>query len=181
MFRLLVILSLIQCHLTVIGLTLPILTNVTAGPEASSVNLNADPHCPPEETSQRHLPQSRDCIDAVRLLPQNDYIGHFHIGGDDSLWRLPHSASYGTCKVQVSLDADVDLEMGSWDDVRAAGIKLVLWCRLAFGSQGQQKTGGWVSTGAENKVMVELIELRFSDGNGTGEGIEPGTNVVDVE
>lgn len=181
MFRLLVVLLLIPCHLTVIALTLPILTNVTAGPEASNVNLNTDPHCPPEGPSQRHLPLSRDCLDAVRLLPQNDYIGHFHIGGDESLWRLPVSASYGTCKAQVTLDADVDLEMGSWDDVRAAGIKLVLWCRTAFGPQGQQKTGGWISVGAENKVMVELIELRFSDGNGTGDGIEGGTNVVDVE
>ena len=81
----------------------------------------------------------------------------------------------------MTLDADTDVETGTWDDIRAAGIKLVLSCRLPSGPRGESKTGGWITSGAQNKVTVQLIELRFSEGNETGEGIERGTNVVDVE
>lgn len=80
------------------------------------------------------------------------------------------------------LNEDFDLEMGSWVDIRNAAVKVLLVCRLPFEEGGEQRTGGWITSGAENGLVVELGTRRvgFGGGNGTGAGVERGMNAVDV-
>ena len=81
----------------------------------------------------------------------------------------------------MTLHADWDMEMGSWDDVRASGIKLLLWCRLPFEPGGPQRTGGWITSGVEDGIILELMKARDGSENGIELGTERETNVVDVE
>ena len=172
---------LFSCHLTVFALTLPSLINVTTERivpnDDNNAIQNSEAHCTQDRPAESILPLSPDCIVAVRMLPRNDYIGTFHIGGLPNLWRLPHLERYGSCTVSVILDADHDVELGSWDDVFNAAIKVVLGCRSAFEPGGDQRTGGWITGGAENGIMVELRKSRVRGTNGTGGG----TSLVDVE
>ena len=179
-FLFLFLLSLIQSHLSVFALTLPTLTNVTAEPIPSNVKINAQAHCPQDESIRNNLPLSTDCFKAIRELPRNDYVGYFHIGGGESLWRLPHSSSYQSCKVLVNLNEDIEVEMGTWRDVGAAAIDLLQRCQLRTEPGNVQRTGGWIKSGFENRLWVEVLRSRLGAGNGTGVGMAGGTHVVDV-
>ncbi len=174
----LILLSLIPCHLAVFALTLPLSTNVTTEPNPPNVPTNAEAHCPPE---QSHLPLSRDCMRAIRALPDTHYVGTFHYGSPENLWRLPVSRSYESCKVSVTLNEDVDREAGSWEDVQWAGIYLLLWCRKTLEPGGAQRTGGWIASGVEEGVVVRLIKRGYLVENGTGAGMETGMDLVGVE
>ena len=81
----------------------------------------------------------------------------------------------------VTLNADFDLEMGSWVGVEDAALKLLLACRLPFEEGGDQRTGGWIAAGAENGLVVELKSSSFGEENGTGVGVQEGMNAVGVE
>ena len=111
------------------------------------------------------------------MFPHNDYVGTFHIGGGASIWRLPQFEHYDTCTVSVSLNADRDVEMGTWDDVLNAAIKVVLGCRSVLKPTGEQRTGGWITAGAENGIVIEVLKSRVRGTNGT----VGGTSLVDVE
>ena len=171
---------LFSCHLNVFSLTLPSLINVTTERTVPSDDKNgiwnAEAHCTQDRPTTSILPLSPDCIVAVRMLPHNDYIGTFHVGGEASLWRLPHVERYDSCTVSVNLHEDRDVEMGSWEDVLNAAVKVVLGCRSAFGPTGEQKTGGWITAGAENGIVINVLKSRVQGSNGT-----VGTSLVDVE
>lgn len=79
------------------------------------------------------------------------------------------------------MNVNVDVEMDSWDDVRSAGMKLLLACRLPFEPDGSQRTGGWITSGAENGVVIELVRARYGDVNQTTTGLEQDTIAVDDE
>lgn len=181
MFKFLMLMLLLSRHFAVFASTLPLQVNLTTEPISPLSDTDAVPHCPPEGSTQRPLPLLPDCDRAVRGLPRSHYIGTFHIGRDESLWRLPQSSSFASCKVLVTLSADFDLEMGSWVDVRAAAIELLVSCRLPFEEGGEQRTGGWITVGAENGILVELVISSAGVRNGTGAGTEQGTNVVDID
>lgn len=174
------LLSFIQCHLSVFALTLPTLINITAEPILSNVETNAEAHCPQDESIRNKLPLSMDCFRAVHELPRNDYIGYFHIGGSQSLWRLPHSKTHQSCTVLVNLSEDIEVEMGSWRDVGIAAVELLLKCQLRTEPGNVQRTGGWIQSGFENRLWVEMLRSRSGAENGTGVGTSPGTRVVDV-
>ena len=172
---------LFSCHLTVFSLTLPSLKNVTTERTVPSDGNNgiqdSEAHCTQDRPIRSILPLSPDCIVAVRMLPHNDYIGTFHMGGGASLWRLPHPEHHGSCTVSVNLHEDRDEEMGSWDDVLNAATKVVLGCRSAFEPTGEQRTGGWITAGAENGIVIEVLKSRVRGTNGT----VGATSLVDVE
>ena len=172
---------LFSCHLTVFALTLPSLINVTTErivPSNDNNGIeNSEVHCTQDRPVKSILPLLPDCIVAVRMLPHNDYVGTFHMGGEASLWRLPHPESHESCTVSVNLHEDRDVEMGTWDDVLNAATKVVLSCRSAFGPTGEQRTGGWITTGAENGIVIEVLKSRVRGTNGTVEA----TSLVDVE
>ena len=99
------------------------------------------------------------------------------MGGGASLWRLPHVEPYDSCTVSVTLHEDRDVEMGTWEDVLNAAIKVVLGCRSAFEPTGEQRTGGWITAGAENGIVIQVLKTRVPGTNGTvGD-----TSLVDVE
>lgn len=168
-------------HLPVFALTLPSSTTVTTERTVPNGDNNAiqdsEAHCTQDRPSKSILPLAPDCIVAVRMLPQSDYIGTFHIGGGPSLWRLPHLERYDSCTVSVRLHEDHDVELGSWDDVVNEAIILLLACRSAVEPTGEQRTGGWITAGAENGLVIELRKSRVRVANGT----VGGTTLVDVE
>ena len=151
---------LFSCHLTVFALTLPSLINVTTESTVLSDDnngiQNAEAHCTQDRPIRSILPLLPDCIVALRMLPHNDYIGTFHMGGEASLWRLPHPEHHDSCTVSVNLHEDRDVEMGSWSDVLNAATKVVLNCRSAFEPTGEQRTGGWITAGAENGIVINV-------------------------
>ncbi len=168
-------------HLTVFALTLPL--NLTADwTILSDVNaLNSEAHCPPEPPTTPLLPLVQDCIRAIRLLPHSPYIGTFHIGGYPSIFQLPVSEDYESCTVTVLLHEDFDQELGSWGDIRIAAVQLLRACELPDGETGDQRTGGWITTGAENGLVIELRRSRGVSVNKTRVGPQRGSNGVDVE
>lgn len=175
-------LLLIPCQLTVFALTLPTLLNLTA--ESTPLKATEDPeaHCTPaDESTQHYLPIVSDCIRAVRALPETDYVGTFHMGGDYSLWRLPVTQVFGSCKALVSLHVDVDQDLGSWDDVRRSGARLLIECQKQYGRGGVLRTGGWITSGAENGIVIELAMSRIITVNGTGTEFGQDTTAVEVQ
>lgn len=74
------------------------------------------------------------------------------------------------------LSEDFDTEMGSWVDVGNAAVKLLLACRLPFEQGGEQRTGGWITAGVEDGLVVQLGRSRSVGVDGTEV-----TNAVDVE
>lgn len=179
-FSFLFLLSLIQCHLLVFALTLPALTNVTAEPILSNIKTDAQAHCPQDESIRNKLPLSTDCFRAIRELPRNDYVGYFHIGGSESLWRLPHSKSHQSCTALVNLSEDIEVEMGSWRDVGTAAMDLLLRCQVRSEPGNVQRTGGWIKSGFENRLWVEVLRSRSGVENRTGVGMAGGMHLVDV-
>ena len=186
MIRCLFPLLLISCQLANFASALPTLLNLTA--ESMLVNPQEDPepHCAPNDQSTRYrLPFITDCIRAVRALPKSDYIGTFHIGGDASFWRLPVSRPFGSCKALVTLREDIDQDLGSWDDVRKSAARLLIACRKQYEPQGAQRTGGWITSGAENGVLIQLVfELATSHPiavNGMETGTGQDTSAVEVQ
>ena len=175
-------LLLISCQLTVLALTLPTLLNLTA--ELIPLNATEDPeaHCTPAGGSAlRRLPILADCTRAIRALPQSHYIGYFHIGGEPSLWRLPVIQTFGSCKALVNLHADVDQDMGSWGDVRSSGARLLIDCRKQYEVGVVQRTGGWITSGADNGIVIELALSRTLIENEMGTGIGQNTSAVEVQ
>ena len=172
---------LFSCHLTVFSLTLPSLKNITTERTVPSDDnngvQNSEVHCTQDRPTQSILPMSTDCIVAVRMFPHNDYVGTFHMGGGASVWPLPQHENYDTCTVSVSLDADRDEEVGTWDDVLNAAIKVVLGCRSVLKPTGEQRTGGWITAGSENGIVIEVLRSRVRVTNETAGG----TSLVDVE
>lgn len=165
-------LLLISCQLTISALTLPTLLNLTADSMPLNVTEDSEAHCAPgDESTQHRLPLMSDCIRAIRALPQSPYIGTFHIGGDASFWRLPVMQTFGSCKALVVLNQDIDQDMGSWDDVRRSGARLLIACRKQYESSAD-RTGGWITSGAENGVVIELAtsQIRAVNGMWTGRG-----------
>lgn len=176
-------LLLLSCHLTVFALTLPlIITNLTADWTSPSAGYqDSEAHCATQRPRTPPLPLSSDCIEAIRFLPNDDYIGTFHIGGDSSHWRLPDSRSFDSCTVSVTLHEDFELEMGSWLDVGNGATRLLLACRLPFERSGEQRTGGWIASGAENGLVVQLVRSRNVPMNGTGVRVQRDRTAVSVE
>ena len=80
----------------------------------------------------------------------------------------------------MNLHEDFEAELGSWDDVGASAMELLLLCQLRSDPGGKQRTGGWIKSGAEHGLVVELLESGLGAGNETGVGMERGSNVVDV-
>ena len=182
MSRLSIFLSLIQYHFTVFALTIPLPTTNLSGDRAvPNILTNSDAHCAQAGPTSSPSPLSSDCVRAIRSLPQSDYVGFFHIGGDTSLWRLPTSRSYDSCTVLVLLNADFDMEMGSWTGVQTAAVTLWFACRLPIEAGGEQRTGGWIAAGAENGLVVKLGRSRRVGINETRVGSQPGTYFDDVE
>lgn len=182
MHRLPIFLSLIPCYFTVFALTVPPPTiNLTGDQTVPNILTNSEAHCAQAGPTTSPSPLLQDCVRAIRSLPENDYVGIFHIGGDTSLWRLPTSRSYDSCTVLVILNEDFDSEMGSWVDAREAAVRLLLACRLPFDEGGEQRTGGWIAAGAENGLVVQLGRSRSVGINGTRMGSQVGTNSVDLE
>ena len=178
MFPLLVI----SCQLTVFALSLPTLLNLTA--DSIPLNATEDPeaHCAPlHEPTQHRLPIVSDCVRAIRALPSSHYIGHFHIGRDTSLWRLPVVETYGSCRALVNLHQDIDEEQGSWDDVRRSGARLLRACKTEYAPGSEQRTGGWITSGAENGIVLELVMSRTITVNGMGTGTGQDTSAVEVQ
>lgn len=180
MYGFLLLSLLVQYPFTVFALTLPILTNLTAESTLTKFNLNAEAHCA-KGPATSHLPFSRDCVKAVRLLPQSIYIGTFRISSGESLWRLPVSKSYRSCKVLVTLNEDFDIELGSWFDVCVDAIQLLHTWQLPPEEAVEEKTGGWTTSGAENGLVVELIRSTYGAENLTDNGTEGPTDAVRVE
>ena len=175
-------LLLIPCQLTVFALTLPTLLNLTT--ESTPLKATEDPeaHCTPaDESTEHYLPILPDCIRAVRALPETDYVGTFHMGGDYSLWRLPITEPHGSCKALVTLHEDVDQEIGSWNNVRRSGARLVIACRKQYARGGVIRTGGWITSGAENGIVIELAMSQTITVNGTRTGFVQDTGAVDVQ
>ena len=178
MFPLLVI----SYQLTIFTLSLPTILNLTA--DSMLLNATEDPeaHCTPaDESTQHRLPIVSDCIRAVRALPSSDYVGYFHLGGDASLWRLPVVPTYGSCKALVNLHQDIDQELGSWDDIRRSAASLLITCRKEYAPGGVQRTGGWITAGAENGIVIELAMPQTITVNGMGTGTGQETSAVEVQ
>ena len=175
-------LLLIPCQLTVFALTLPTLLNLTAESTSLKATQDLEPYCTrADESTEHHLPLLSDCLRAVRALPETEYVGTFHMGGDYSLWRLPVTDTFGSCKAFVNLHEDIDQDMGSWNDVRRSGARLLMACRKQYSRGGVLRTGGWITSGAENGVVIELAMSRTITVNGTGTGFGQDTGTVEVQ
>lgn len=176
MLALLLLPLLVLCHLTVVALNLPpIITNLTADWTAASHGFqDSEARCLQDQPTGPPLPLLPDCIRAISLLPQSHYVGTFHIGGYPSIFQLPVSKEYGSCSAMVLLHEDRDQEIGSWDDIRGEARRLLLACRLPFEEEGEQRTGGWITSGVENGLVVEL-------GRSRGVGVLRGMSGADVE
>lgn len=171
---------LFSCHLTVFSLTLPSLINVTTERTVPSDDdngiRNAEPHCTQDRPTTSILPLLPDCLVAVRMLPHNDYVGTFHVGGGASLWRLPHIARHDSCTILVNLHEDRDVELGSWEDVLTAAVEAAIQCRSGVEPTGERRTGGWITAGAENGIVINVLKSRVQGSNGT-----VAASLVDVE
>ena len=175
-------LLLISGQLTIFAMTLPTLLNLTA--ELMPLDATEDPeaHCTPADESTRiRLPVMADCTRAIRALPQSHYIGHFHIGGESSLWRLPIIQTSGSCKALVSLHEDIDQDQGSWGDIRSSGARLLIDCRKHYEPWGVQRTGGWITSGANNGIVIELALSWTTTVNEMGIGTGQDTSVIEVQ
>lgn len=172
-------LPLLLCHLTVFALALPlVITNLTA---EWTTPQNTEAHCLQDQPGGTVLPLLPDCMRAIRLLPQSPYIGTFHIGGASNFFQLPESESYDSCTVRVILHEDFQMEVGSWEDIKQAALRLLIACRLPFAPGGEQRTGGWITSGAENGLVVELRRSKSRGGMGMGVEVQRSTTGVDVE
>ena len=182
MLTLLILPLFLSYHFTVSALTLPsMITNLTAEVESlNDGNRNSEAHCA-QNRPTKPLPLFQDCNRAIRTLPQSPYVGTFHIGDDASFFNLPHSRSHGSCTVLVMLHEDFDVELDSWDDIGNAAVVLLLTCRLPFEEGGEQRTGGWITSGAENGVVVNLKRSRYGVMNETGLGAQRGADGSDIE
>ena len=181
MIRYLFPLLLISCQLTISALALPTLLNLTAGSMPLNATEEPEAHCAPGDESTQHLlPLISDCVRAVHALPQSHYVGTFHIGGDASFWRLPVMRTFGSCKALVVLQQDIDQDMGSWDDVRRSGARLLLACRKQYESSAD-RTGGWITSGAENGVVIELATPQIKAVNGIWTGSGQDTSAVEAQ
>ena len=182
MIRSIFALLLISCQLTVFALTLPALLNLTTESMPLNATEDPEPHCAPaDESTQHRLPILSDCVRAVRALPQSHYVGTFHMGGEASLWRLPIIQTFGSCKALVKLHEDVDQDMGSWDDVRRSAARLLIECRKQYESMGVQRTGGWITSGAENGVVIELATSQIIALNRMETGTGQDTSAIKVQ
>ena len=182
-FGALSVLSLALFNPAIFALALPVLTNITAEsrpPGTEALLTNAEVHCPPEGSRPSGFPFSEDCFNAIRALPGNDYIGIFHTGGDESLWRLPLRSTYQSCIASVRLHEDVDSELGSWADVQRAAIQLLISCAFPPVVGSPRRTGGWTTTGADNEIVIELRKSRHGATNGTEMETEQGMTAINV-
>lgn len=182
MLTLLILPLLLSYHLTVFALTLPSMrTNLTTEVGSlSNGNRNSEAHCA-QNRPTKPLPLFGDCERAIRLLPLSTYIGTFHIGDDASFFNLPKSRSYGSCTVLVMLHEDFELELDSWAAIGNAAVVLLLACRLPFEEEGEQRVGGWITSGAENGIVVNLSRSRYGGVNGTVLGAQRVADGVDLE
>lgn len=165
MLSILLLLSLMQFLLSVSAFTLSLPTNLTTESILPNLNINSEPHCHKEGPTRRRLPLVRDCIIAIHALSHSNRVGVFHIGGDRNLWRLPSGRSHDTCQIRVTLNPDFEFDVGSWVGVRAVAWKVLHVCRLPF-ERSQQKTGGWITFGMDNGVLVELVARQYGGGDG---------------
>ena len=179
MLSFLVLFSLIQFHFSICAFTLSVSTNHTTESMLPNLKIRSEPHCHKEGPTRRRLPLVRDCIVAIHALSHNDRVGIFHIGGARNLWRLPSGRSHGSCQIRVTLDPDCDFEMGSWVGVRSVAWKVLHACRLPF-DRSQQKTGGWITFGTDNGILVELVATHYGTGNDTEVGMGSDVEQVDV-
>ena len=153
---------LLSCCRTGLAMTLPLtMTNLTAAGTTPSAEQDIQPHCAQGLPIEQPLPLIQDCAHAIRYLPVTPYIGTFHIGGEPSLWRLPDSRSYDTCSVSIILHEDFDIEVGSWTDIRNVAAETLLKCRLPLDEGGKRRTGGWITTGAQNGLVVQLVKSPY--------------------
>lgn len=182
MLTLLILPLFLSYQLTVFALILPSMRkNLTAEVEyLSNGNRNFKAHCA-QNRPTKPLPLSEDCNRAIRILPQSPHIGSFHIGDDASFFSLPQSRRYGSCTVLVMLHEDFDLELDSWRDIGNAAVQLLFTCRLPLEEEGEQKTGGWITSGVENRIVVNLRRSRYGGVNGTGLGAQRGADGVEIE
>ena len=89
--------------------------------------------------------------------------------------------TFGSCKALVNMHADVDQDVGSWDDVRRSGARLLIACRKQYDQGRVQRTGGWITSGAENGIEVALATSQFLTENGVGTGTGQDTSAVEVQ
>ena len=81
----------------------------------------------------------------------------------------------------VMLHEDFELELDSWAAIGNAAVVLLLACRLPFEEEGEQRVGGWITSGAENGIVVNLSRSRYGGVNGTVLGAQRVADGVDLE
>lgn len=75
--------------------------------------------------------------------------------------------------MQVLLHEDFEAEIASWAGIGNAASWLMQQCRVEVEEGGEERTGGWIESGAENGIVVSLGRAR-GVGNGMGLGLSEG-------
>lgn len=102
-----------------------------------------------------HRPSWPECNRAIRALPTTHDSAPFHNNGANNGYRLPAMERFGRCRAQVELEAR-EAVVSSWVEVTAALDHLSTLCRRAS-SYGEEKTGGWMLMGPEDRIKVSLL------------------------
>ena len=95
------------------------------------------------------------CQQAVRLMPDGNVPGSFHMDGIDDAFRLPRIVHNESCMVVVHLASDHELpDQSTWHRIRSEAGRLSARCR----SPGitDVTTGGFNVMGRRGTIMISL-------------------------
>lgn len=145
-----------------LNLTTPSSSSSSSPSDALSAP-NAGISCYPSSLFSSRYATTRDCINAVSLLPPTVDPGPFHAGGPPDVFSLPAARTFGSCAVTVSL-ASGSVDRGSWLGVAVAAGQVLQGC--STGSFPVGRTAGWVYVG--NRGGVKVVVEKAGGGEGGG-------------
>ncbi|KAL2038803.1 hypothetical protein N7G274_008561 [Stereocaulon virgatum] len=139
--------------------------NITSTTQASTVG-SPQPECIRHSFWLDQRPPYLDCHRAVLIMPQNDTLGTFHVGGKSDDFELPQYGIDGGCKVEIDISKFHLWDEGSWSEIRYATSALNLACRDM--STKPWRSGGWLMTGKYGRIKISLTGIWGGDVMGNG-------------
>ncbi|KAL2046997.1 hypothetical protein N7G274_001015 [Stereocaulon virgatum] len=115
----------------------------------------------------RERPLVEDCVGAVAKLPSLPQEAYFH--DDVTVWddyQLPVWRTNGTCEIYVHLASSVYHELSSWKAVNEATRELINLCIGNIRLEERRHTGGWMTVGHYQGIIVSIINPLDNGGVG---------------
>ena len=135
----------------------PVYTSSTNNTNSSSTALTARVNCYYPTFFDSRVAASRDCLQAIELLPDVMTPGYFHYGGPPDGFELPAMEHHGTCMIILSLD-DGQPDLSSWSMISHVASQLIEICSIGLFPRGY--TGGWMKLGERGAIRISVEKYR---------------------